>query len=109
VSGFTDQGPGPLAPPFDFSQPLPLVVAAFELSDGVATCRFCAFCFSFDTHADLWQLELIRHVQANHDFAQPRIGERYAANKTITRAPRAKKARAPSAPYDLQSADLFKE
>jgi len=109
MSGFgSDQGPGPLAPPFDFSQPLPLVVASFELADGVASCRFCAFREPYDTKADLWELPLIRHFQANHDYVEPRIGERFAPKKTLTRAPRVKK-RVPSTPFDLQTADLFKE
>lgn len=101
----TDQGPGPSAPPFDFKQPLPLLVLVYHLADGVAACCRCAFREPYDVDTEGWSMPLIRHAWS-HDTHKPLLP--FVPQKKFTRAPRVKKAH-PSTPADLESRSLFEE
>jgi hypothetical protein len=106
MSGYGDEGPGPGAPPFDFSSPLPLLRATFDIAHGDAACRICPFRASYDTGEEGWAMPLLRHAWSHGLNAAPApVAPR--KKTTVTREPRERATRTPSTPADLESLGLF--
>lgn len=110
MSGFFAPGPGPLAPPFDFNEPLPLLRREFAFvfdvgGTGTAVCHSCKTLFNFSIQTEGWALRLIEHTRTHE---QLKAVLAFVPKTTLARAPKVKR-RAPSTPFDLQTADLFKE
>lgn len=107
----TDQGPGPSAGPYDFTQPLPLVSRAFVVNyftGGAvkAVCKTCHVLIVSSVHVEGWEMTLIRHAWEHgaYPYTSPSIGPK----RHFVRAPRVKRVR-PSTPADLESRSLFEE